>query len=64
MSEEMKNPAQQPEEQPAEETKAAETGAPEENAGQEPKSTARKRKRIWPPSWRPQRQQPLPPRPR
>ena len=45
MSEEMKNPAQQPEEQPAEETKAAETGAPEENAGQEPKKHGKEKKK-------------------
>ena len=41
MSEEMKNPAQQP----AEETKAAETGAPEENAGQEPKKHGKEKKK-------------------
>ena len=45
MSEEMKNPAQQPEEQPAEETKAAETGTPEENAGQEPKKHGKEKKK-------------------
>lgn len=45
MSEEMKNPAQQPEEQPAEETKTAETGAPEENAGQEPKKHGKEKKK-------------------
>ena len=45
MSEEMKNPAQQPEEQPAEETKAAETGAPKENAGQEPKKHGKEKKK-------------------
>ena len=45
MSEEMKNPAQQPEEQPAEETKAAETGAPEENSGQEPKKHGKEKKK-------------------
>ena len=46
MSEEMKNPAQQPEEQPAEETKAAETGAaPEENAEQEPKKHGKEKKK-------------------
>lgn len=45
MSEEMKNPAQQPEEQPAEETRAAETGAPEENAGQEPKKHGKEKKK-------------------
>ena len=45
MSEEMKKPAQQPEEQPAEETKAAETGTPEENAGQEPKKHGKEKKK-------------------
>ena len=45
MSEEMKNPAQQPEEQSAEETKAAETGTPEENAGQEPKKHGKEKKK-------------------
>lgn len=45
MSEEMKNPAQQPEEQPAEETKAAETGAPEENTEQEPKKHGKEKKK-------------------
>ena len=46
MSEEMKNPAQQPEEQPAEETKAAETGAaPEENTEREHKKHGKEKKK-------------------
>lgn len=46
MSEEMKNPTQQPEEQPAEETKAAETGAaPEENTEQEHKKHGKEKKK-------------------
>lgn len=45
MSEEMKNPAQQLEEQPAEETKAETGAAPEENAEQEPKKHGKEKKK-------------------